>query len=94
MDQTPERHRNPDAPGYPTKDEVETAWLKLVVQPALLEQVRRIQRPRSEAAARIREAMKTARTAPLPLHQEPPLAVTTARRRSLWTRLLCLFGRR
>lgn len=95
MDQTPERYRNPDAPGYPTKDEVEAAWLKLVVQPALLEEVRRIQRPRSEAAARIREAVKTARTAPPAVSRQPPLCtVTSPRRESLWVRLLHLLRRR
>ncbi|HHX39297.1 MAG TPA: hypothetical protein GX715_04970 [Armatimonadetes bacterium] len=78
MDQIPGSHSNPDDSRYPTKDEVDAAWLKLVVQPALLEEVKSALADRAHRGGR----------------QEAPIRAGPRERPSPLAWLLRLLGRR
>ena len=86
MSQPEESFRDLSERGYPTKDEVEAVWFKLIVQPALLEEVRRAKRPTHDEAARVRQAIQLARAA----KAEPP--PRPAGRMSWWERAMRLLG--
>jgi len=78
VNQIPGDQSNPDDPRYPTKDEVDAAWLKLVVQPALLEEVRRALADRAQQGGR----------------QEAPIRASPKERPSPLMWLLRLLSRR
>ena len=74
--------------GYPTREEVEAVWFKLIVQPRLLEEVRRARRTHPGEAARAREAALLARAA-LTGRREIPASHPT----SFWSRIRAFVGR-